>query len=639
MSQLLQHTFTNKTKQGTPVFVAFLTAGFPTLDATVEGLLALQEGGADVIELGIPHTEPIADGETIQYSSKIALEQGVTIEKCIEYVKEARHRGLKIPVVLMGYYNPFFVYGEEKIIIEAKEAGLNGFIVVDLPPDEGGDHFINLCKKHGLSFVPLITIVTPVHRLNYVNSIADSFVYCVSLLGITGENNQLAPELSTFVTNARKYIKKPIAIGFGIKNQSDVRVVSNIAEGVVVGSLICKTFGEAPKEKRAETLKNVVADLLKGSKLSISGSEDSNAKVESENPTSTNLTLPAYFGKFGGRYSPEILMAALHELEYAYAKYKDDPEFIAEVRSHYDYIGRPTPLHKAHRTTEVCGGAQIWLKREDLCHTGAHKINNAVGQAILAKKIGKTEIIAETGAGQHGVATATICAKLGLKCTVYMGSDDIQRQALNVFRMQMLGATVVSVNCGSRTLKDAVNEAMRNWVKKVRTTHYLVGSAIGPHPFPTMVRDFQSVIGQESRKQMIEKTGRLPDAVVACVGGGSNAIGMFHPFVEDKSVKLYGVEAAGEGMEGDKHCATLAKGSLGILHGVKTYVLQDHQGQIKDTHSISAGLDYPGVGPEHAFLKDSGRATYVCVDDKEFTKNQSCRHLKDLRLLLSMKVF
>jgi tryptophan synthase beta subunit len=323
------------------------------------------------------------------------------------------------------------------------------------------------------------------------------------------------------------------------------------------------------------------------------------------------------FGEFGGRYIPEVLVAAHEELEREYERALDDPAFHAELAAlQKDYVGRPTPLYFAERLTAEAGGARIWLKREDLAHTGAHKINNALGQALLAKRLGKPRIIAETGAGQHGVATATVCAKLDLECAVYMGTEDIRRQSLNVFRMKMLGATVVPVDSGSRTLKDAINEAMRDWVTNVETTHYLIGSAIGPHPFPTIVRDFQSVIGREARQQMLEQAGKLPDVAIACVGGGSNAIGLFHPFVDDP-VRLIGVEAAGEGVGTGKHSATLVAGRPGVLHGTRTYLLQDQAGQILETHSISAGLDYPGVGPEHAFLKTTERAEYVAVDDEQ----------------------
>ncbi|CAE7256984.1 hypothetical protein FNF27_00501 [Cafeteria roenbergensis] len=347
--------------------------------------------------------------------------------------------------------------------------------------------------------------------------------------------------------------------------------------------------------------------------------------------------LPARFGRFGGRYIPETLAEAHDQLAAEYIKASRDPEFRKELEQlGRDYVGRPTPIYFAKRLTEVTGGAQIWFKREDLAHTGAHKINNALGQALLAKKLGKKRVIAETGAGQHGVATATACALLGLECVVYMGEEDMRRQALNVFRMQVLGATCRPVTSGSKTLKDAVNEALRDWVTNVRTTHYIIGSAIGPHPFPTIVRDFQSVIGREARAQVLKQVGHLPDYVVACVGGGSNAIGVFHGFLDDESVRLVGVEAgghgipestggeAGDGLEvttsGAKravHSATLTGGSPGVLHGTMTYLLQDSDGQITETHSVSAGLDYPGVGPEHAHLKESGRVTYTAVNDKE----------------------
>lgn len=332
-------------------------------------------------------------------------------------------------------------------------------------------------------------------------------------------------------------------------------------------------------------------------------------------------TLPdrrGYFGAFGGRFVPETLVPALDELTAAYHSLKTDRAFWAEFdRLCRDYAGRPTPLYLADSLTKHCGGAQIYLKREDLAHTGAHKINNALGQGLLAKHMGKKRIIAETGAGQHGVATAAVCARLGIECIVYMGEEDVQRQALNVLRMKLMGAEVRSVTSGSRTLKDAINEAMRDWVTNARNTYYLLGSVVGPHPYPSLVRDFQSIIGKETRAQILEKTGRLPDAIVACVGGGSNAIGIFHAFMDDPEVKLIGVEAGGRGIDTGKHAASLMSGKIGVLHGSKSYVLQDSAGQVLETHSISAGLDYPGVGPEHSFLKDSGRAAYVAVTDAE----------------------
>jgi len=335
----------------------------------------------------------------------------------------------------------------------------------------------------------------------------------------------------------------------------------------------------------------------------------------------TSTTLPdalGHFGPYGGRYVPETLMVALNELTAAFTAAQDDETFRTEL-DHLlrTYVGRPTALYFAENLTRKLGGANIYLKREDLAHTGAHKINNAIAQGLLARRMGKKKIFAETGAGQHGVATATVCAMLGMKCTVFMGAEDVRRQSLNVFRMKLLGAKVEVVESGSRTLKDAMNEAIRGWVTHVRDTYYLIGSAAGPHPYPWLVREFQSVIGKEARAQILEAEGRLPDLAIACVGGGSNAIGLFHPFLEDASVRLIGVEAAGEGVDTLHHAATLSKGRPGVLHGSKSYLLQDEYGQVQEAHSISAGLDYPGVGPEHSFLKDSHRAEYVAITDKE----------------------
>lgn len=335
----------------------------------------------------------------------------------------------------------------------------------------------------------------------------------------------------------------------------------------------------------------------------------------------TKTTLPdemGHYGQFGGRYVSETLMPAILQLEEAYKEIKDDPKFHEELNYYLsEYVGRPTPLYFARRMTEKLGGAKIYLKREDLAHTGAHKINNTIGQAILAARMGKKRIIAETGAGQHGVATATVAALLNMECEIFMGSEDTKRQSLNVLRMKLLGAKVREVTQGTQTLKDAMNEAMRDWITNVRDTFYIIGSVAGPHPYPMMVRDFQSVIGTEAREQILEKEDRLPDLLIACVGGGSNAMGLFYPFLQDEEVKLIGVEAAGLGIDKGIHAATISAGSVGVLHGSKTYLLQDENGQIKGTHSIAAGLDYPGVGPEHSYLNDSGRVSYTNVTDGE----------------------
>jgi tryptophan synthase beta chain len=325
-----------------------------------------------------------------------------------------------------------------------------------------------------------------------------------------------------------------------------------------------------------------------------------------------------HFGQFGGSFVSETLMGALDELTAMYARLKDDPQFRADFD--YDlahYVGRPSPLYLAERWSKQLGGAKIWLKREDLNHTGAHKVNNTIGQALLAKHMGKPRVIAETGAGQHGVATATVAARLGLTCQVYMGAEDVERQKLNVYRMKLLGAEVIPVTSGSRTLKDAMNEAMRDWVTNVDDTFYIIGTVAGPHPYPQLVRDFQCIIGREAREQSLKQAGQLPDALVACVGGGSNAIGLFHPFLNDEDVLMYGVEAAGDGIETGRHAAPLNAGRPGVLHGNRTYLMEDDNGQIIETHSVSAGLDYPGVGPEHSWLKDIGRVNYVAADDQE----------------------
>lgn len=325
-----------------------------------------------------------------------------------------------------------------------------------------------------------------------------------------------------------------------------------------------------------------------------------------------------HFGVYGGRFVAETLMEPLEELRLAYEKYRNDPAFLAEFDADLShYVGRPSPLYYAERWSRELGGAKIYLKREDLNHTGAHKINNTIGQALLAKRMGKTRIIAETGAGQHGVASATVAARLGLECVVYMGAEDVQRQAANVFRMKLLGARVVPVTSGSKTLKDALNEAMRDWVTNVDHTFYIIGTVAGPHPYPAMVRDFQSIIGREARAQILAIEGKLPDALVACVGGGSNAIGLFYPFLDDESVRMIGVEGGGDGVASGRHAAPLTAGRPGVLHGNRTYLMEDADGQIIETHSISAGLDYPGVGPEHAWLKDLGRAQYVAITDDE----------------------
>ncbi|GLB34726.1 putative tryptophan synthase [Lyophyllum shimeji] len=622
----LSKVFEAKKAEGVPALVTFVTAGYPTQDDTVPILLGMQAGGADIIELGMPFSDPIADGPAIQETNTAALKNNVEYHTVLGLLREARKQGLTAPVLLMGYYNPLLAYGEDKAIQDAAEAGANGFIMVDLPPEEAIT-FREKCRKANISYVPLIAPSTTLNRIKFLASIADTFIYVVSKMGTTGSSEKQAMNsaLPDIIARVREYATVPIAVGFGVATREHYNVVADAgADGVVVGSRIVAVLKESAPGEAAKNVEVYCRQLCgKGepartrSPAASRLSTPSKSEPPSSNEVPDETALPARFGQFGGQYVPEALVDCLAELEQAHKTAMADPEFWKEFQSYFGYMNRPSQLYFAENLTKDAGGAKIWLKREDLNHTGSHKINNAIGQILLARRLGKTRIIAETGAGQHGVATATVCAKFGMECVIFMGAEDVRRQALNVFRIEMLGGKVIPVHSGSCTLKDAVNEAMRDWVTNLSTTHYLVGSAIGPHPFPTIVRDFQKVISEEIKLQMQEKAGKLPDVVVACVGGGSNAIGTFYNFINDKNVRLVGVEAGGEGIDGDRHSATLSMGQPGVLHGVRTYILQSKTGQIIETHSISAGLDYPGVGPEHAWLKDSGRAEYVVATDEE----------------------
>ena len=655
----IKQTFARCKAQNRPALVTYVTAGYRTKDETPEVMLGMEAGGADVIELGMPFTDPIADGPTIQASNVVALKNGVNLPDIFDMVRTARRKGLNVPVLLMGYYNPVLAYGEERLFKDSSEAGIGGWIIADLPPEEAV-RFRNLARKQGQSFVPLLAPSTTESRMKLLCKIADSFIYVVSRMGVTGATGYLNTALPDLLERVHRYSDNtPAAVGFGVSTREHFLSVASISEGVVIGSQIINVIKDAPPGEAAKAAEDYCASITErrpGNQAShlTSGANGTNGVYSNLDPKEPNgvtvdkvLTdedtpdgpgladqldalqmngeadpdaVPARFGEFGGQYIPESLMTAMVELEAGFQKALHDPSFWEEYRSYYPYMGRPGHLHLADRLTAHAGGANIWLKREDLNHTGSHKINNALGQIIVAKRLGKTEIIAETGAGQHGVATATVCAKFGMKCTIYMGAEDVRRQALNVFRIKLLGASVVAVEAGSRTLRDAVNECMRAWVVNLNTTHYIIGSALGPHPFPTMVRTFQSVIGDETKAQMREKRGKLPDAVVACVGGGSNASGMFYPFSNDPSVKLLGVEAGGDGLETRRHGATLSSGSggqKGVLHGMRSYILQDTHGQVCETHSISAGLDYPGVGPELSSWKDTERAKFIAATDAE----------------------
>eukprot|EP00927_Polykrikos_kofoidii_P065871 TRINITY_DN6158_c0_g1_i1.p1 TRINITY_DN6158_c0_g1~~TRINITY_DN6158_c0_g1_i1.p1 ORF type:complete len:770 (-),score=140.44 TRINITY_DN6158_c0_g1_i1:105-2150(-) len=602
----------------------------------------------------------MADGSAIEAASGVAIKGGVVYSDCLEFVKEARDKGLKVPVVMMGYYNSFLAAGIEKTCADCSAVGIDGFIIVDLPCEEAWRSMAPAAAAHGLSLVPLASPTSGPQRIAQAVECAlnpsPAFVYVVSLLGVTGQRETEASdakarrmaECKSVVESVRAAAEQqgcprgglPVVVGFGISTRSDVEEFGAFADGCVVGSKIVQELGTGGVEAVGKVVRE-----LSGGPLVVSNSGSDIGAIESlakrdevEDERKQSTADKWNFGIFGGRFIPETLMVAHEELEEAWNKWKVDPEFKAELaRLRRDFIGGPTPIYHAKRLSKEMGGAQIWFKREELAHTGAHKINNAVGQALLAIKLGKQRIIAETGAGQHGVATAAACAMLDLECIVYMGAVDCERQKLNVFRMQELGATVVPVKSGSQTLKDAVNEALRDWVTNIRSTHYIIGSAVGPHPFPDIVRDLQSVIGNEARAQMLNQTtgemghptftngpGRLPDVVVACVGGGSNAIGMFSAFLDDKEVRIVGIEAGGEhgptrpdGTATDKHSATLTAGTVGVLHGSRTFLLQSDDGQIKETHSISAGLDYPGVGPQHAALKACGRVDYRYATDTQ----------------------
>lgn len=670
MSAAIRAKFDECKRQKRKALVTFTTAGFPTPEQTPEIMLAMQEGGSDIIELGLPFTDALADGPTIVRANTRALKQGVTLSTYFDMVVAARKLGVHVPIILMGYYNPLLMFGEEKLVMKAKEVGINGFILVDLPPEEA-IAFRQLCTSHGLSYVPLISPATTEKRIEILSKIADSFIYVVSKMGTTGSSatGAVNTALPTIIQKIRQYTTDtPLAVGFGVATREHFVSVSQVADAVVIGSRIisllednesdpvsavenycAEVSGSSEKsgENRAVGMVETVDVAMNKMKPTPTATiTDTDVKKDDlgnlgdqfaalggnlpSNKPATNgmVAIPGRFGEFGGQYVPESLVDCLAELDAEWEKAKNDPAFWTEFESYYPYMSRPSCLQFADRLTAHVGGAKIWLKREDLNHTGSHKINNALGQALLAMRLGKTELIAETGAGQHGVATATVAAKFGLKCTVYMGAEDVRRQALNVFRMKLLGAKVIAVEAGTRTLRDAVNEAMRAWVVNLKDVHYIIGSAIGPHPFPTIVRTFQSVIGQETKRQMQEVVGKLPDAVVACVGGGSNSTGMFFPFSKDPSVRLIGIEAGGDGIETNRHSATLTLGSKGVFHGVRTYILQDKEGQILDTHSISAGLDYPGVGPELASWKDQDRAEFSACNDA-----QALQGFKDLSQL------
>ncbi|KAG0637469.1 tryptophan synthase beta subunit-like PLP-dependent enzyme [Tuber brumale] len=581
----------------------------------------MEAGGSDMIEIGLPFTDPIADGSTIQRPNTVTLENEISVTAALDAVLDTRGKGLKVPALFMGYYNPVLSYGEQNFLKDSREAGVNGFIICDLLPAEAVK-FRGFCNNEGLSYVLLIVPSTKTSRLKFLCSIADSFIYVVSRMGTTATSGTLkvclVDDLGRHVREASSNIS--IAVGFGISTRDHFVSIGQVSEGIVLGSQVINVISSSKPEEINEKVKDYCQMMIgrdgedsTAHKIGIVQAVEDPKEPVNVHPASViagndvdlglglmdpvnalnadGESIPSRFGEFGGQYVPESLMDFLAELEHSFVEPNNDPTFWEEFQSHYPYMGRPGQLHLAENLTKKCGGANIWLNREDLNHTGSHKIHNALGQILIAKRLGKTEIISETGAGQHGVATATVCDKYEVHEPAYVLMEDVRRQALNVFRMKLLGAQVISVQAGmkclpplSRTLRDAVNEAL----------------PIGPHPFPTIVRTFQRVIENGIKQQLMEEWGKLPGAVVACVGDGSNSAGMFYPFAKDLAVKMLGVEAGGDSLNTTRHSATLAGGTGGVLHGVRTYILQNSEGQISDTHSVFAGLYYPG--PCRVFL-------------------------------------
>lgn len=591
--------------------------------ATPSILLAMQEGGASLIELGVPYTDPQADGPTIRYANQVALERGTNdVTACLQMLKKAREMGLTIPVIMMGYYNPFQKHGTpEELCRDAKEAGADGFIMVDLPPEEGLE-FNKACAKYHLSNIPLIAPTTSDERIAALAKTASTFLYCVSVTGVTGCRDELPADLSDFIARVRKHTELPLAVGFGVSNPQMVNNVANIADGVVVGSAIVKALksleDDGTVQEQADAVKEVVEYFCSG----LEQSEDAKNQATKlcQNPTPSGKQEKGRFGKFGGQYICETLETAFAGLEQAYKQMKDDRSYIEELKALSDeLIGGASPLQVSGELTKLAGGATIWIRHEDATYSGSNKIHNALGQTLLAKRLGLKRIVAEAPSASHGVAVATACARLDMECTIYVGSHDLKTYHHSVQKMTNLGAHVVVIPDG--TLKEAMNEALCDVVTNVANSYYLVGDAMGPHPIPSIVRDFQSVIGNEIKQQFCHATGgKLPDAIVASRGRASNAMGTFFPFLDHK-VSLHVVEGAGKGLDVEGgHCAVLSKGTMGVYHGCSTRMLQDENGQTLKTQSIAPGLNYPAVAPELAHLHDIGRVQVAAVTDEEALK-------------------
>ena len=656
-SLALRNAFIAGEERGRAAFISYFLAGYPSPEDTVDVLLAMERGGTDIIELGVPFSNPTADGPTIQkaHAAVMSGAKPTTLGDTIDLAKEARVRGLKVPIVLMGYYNPFLAFGARKLMAACVESGVDGFIIVDLPPEEG-EEFFGLCDEFGLSFVPLLTPESSTKRITLLTAHASSFVYCVSQVGVTGARQAVPPGLEAYLDRVRNLTSAPLAVGFGISTPGHVDTVGSLAEGVVVGSEVIKAAHPVPAGQTAagaveaavrvlttapaeplprKTLRRVGrllrvavrqhAQMVYWSEYSTGGGGratrggDGGGRFQATvkqagdaaeaDAVRTYSDAEASFGAFGGIYVPELLVAPLMALWTAYKAARVDPAFMALLaQEQRDVASRVTPLFFCARLSRACGGARIFLKREDRAGQGSHHINNALGQALLASRLGLRRVITTCGSGGHGVAAATACRRQALECIVYMPSTNTVRHGEAVQLMRSLGAQVVPVE---GTLSAAIDECLRDLVAHVGTTYYMAASATGPHPMPTIVRDFQAVIGIEARQQCLDQIGQLPRTVVASVGGGGEAIGMFSAFLADADVELVGVEGGGDG---ESTAATLSRGTPGVLHGARTYLLQERgTGQICDERSLAADLEYPGANPELAMLKDAGRVRFVEV--------------------------
>ncbi|KAJ5643142.1 tryptophan synthase beta subunit-like PLP-dependent enzyme [Penicillium longicatenatum] len=613
----IRRAFCIARKEARAAGIAFTMANYPTISEGIDVLLGMQSGGIDIIELGIPFSDPVGDGPIIQDAHAVALQNGTSVSTILEVVQTARTRGLHVPIVLMGYCAPVMHYGAPRFIMDAARAGVDGFLIADLPCMESVG-FRELCVKAGLSLIPVIAPNMSDFGLQMVCESADSYLYVISRMGVTGPNGEKnSVDLCQFIQRLRKFSKEtPLALGLGVSTRQDFLTMQDLAEGVVFGSQVIAVLGQAPPGRRAQRIQELCSHLtgrlcVKTAFKRIPPEPRLNVPRLADPSTAGNTVLPSTFEEYGGQYIPELLMDCLMELEQIFVDSHKDPVFWTEYWAYFPRGERPSSLHMASNLTRKHGGASIWLKREDLNHTGSHKVHNSLGQILLAKRLGKTHVLAESASGNHGVITAALCAQFDMECVVYMGARDFRQHKKKVSEMKLLGATVVCVGSDSQTVKDAINEALRAWIGKLPTSHYVLGSAIGPHPFPLIVRSFQSLVGEQARAQMIEATAHLPDVVVSSV---DNAVGFFHSFSKDASIDLVAVGPQGYG---SSTMGDLSLMTPGIYHGARTYVHQDDHGQILPWPSTTGRLAYPALGPELSNWKDSGRVQFMTCTDTD----------------------